>query len=260
MSEDTDADTRMSGMTEGSDPGTGGSGTTGVQGVPHRMRTVAPLSRHATRVVLVRHGEAVCNVVGVVGGQAGCTGLTDRGRQQVEALRDRLASTGELYEAVALYASELPRAVETATILQPVVGPGKLAVQRRCSLCELHPGSCDGLSWADMAERFGDPDWDKDPTTPLSPGGESWSGFVDRAARGVAEVAERHPGGSIVVACHAGVIEATLLAWLAVHQSRLKLHTSHASITEWEYADRNWRLLRYNDAAHLAACRSAQQA
>jgi len=33
---------------------------------------------------------------------------------------------------------------------------------------------------------------------------------------------------------------------------RLKLRTAHASLTEWEHDGQGWRLLRYNDAAHLA--------
>lgn len=228
--------------------------------VPPRMRTVMPLDDQATRVVLIRHGEAVCNAVGVVGGMAGCTGLTDRGRSQVEALRRRLVETGELDGVTALYASLLPRAVETATILSPTIGHGMLDLQRRCALCELHPGQSDGLSWADAVERFGEPDWDRDPTRPLAPGGESWSAFVERAAAGVAEVAAGHAGELVVVACHAGVIEATLLAWMAVGRSRLQLHTTHASITEWEWSRRGWRLLRYNDAAHLAGLYDDQQA
>ena len=40
---------------------------------------------HGTRLVLVRHGEAECNVAGIVGGPQGCTGLTDLGRVQAAA-------------------------------------------------------------------------------------------------------------------------------------------------------------------------------
>src|ERR1035438_5818597 len=88
---------------------------------PAGIRTVSPRSDTATRVVLVRHGEAVCNVSGVCGGPIGCEGLTDRGRGQVEALRDRLAETGELARVDALYASVLPRAIETAELLSPAL-------------------------------------------------------------------------------------------------------------------------------------------
>ena len=45
-------------------------------GVPDGVRRIFPSRPDATRIVLVRHGEAVCNVNGVVGGARGCTGLT----------------------------------------------------------------------------------------------------------------------------------------------------------------------------------------
>ncbi len=51
-------------------------------------------------------------------------------------------------------------------------------------------------------------------------------------------LAARHRGELVVVACHAGVIEASLLAKLPVagglDGARLKLRTEHASLTTWE--------------------------
>ena len=68
-------------------------------------------------------------------------------------------------------------------------------------------------------------------------------------------MADRHPGELVVVACHAGVIEASLLALLPVvggrQGARLQLRTQHASLTSWEVDDGRWRLLGYNDGAHL---------
>jgi hypothetical protein len=57
-----------------------------------------------------------------------------------------------------------------------------------------------------------------------------------------------------VVACHAGVIEASLLAKLPVagglDGARLQLRTNHASLTTWEVDGSRWRLLGYNDTTH----------
>ena len=55
-----------------------------------------------TRLVLIRHGESQVTVDRVVGGSKTCSGLSDRGRRQAEALRDRLARTGELQADVLL--------------------------------------------------------------------------------------------------------------------------------------------------------------
>jgi len=229
---------------------------------PAGIRTLGPLPSDATRLVLVRHGEAVCNVSGVCGGRIGCCGLTERGRAQVEALRDRLGATGELEGTDALYASVLPRAIETAEILAPVLGRGAGSaggsappgITLECDLCELHPGEADGLTWDEFTERFGTLDWDADPDQPIAPGGESWTGFVNRVDAVLDTLAGRHPGQLVVVACHAGVIEASLLAKLPVERglagARLQLRTQHASMTGWEVEGGRWRLLGFNDAAH----------
>jgi 2,3-bisphosphoglycerate-dependent phosphoglycerate mutase len=233
--------------------------------VPPGIRTVSARPEGATRLVLIRHGEAECNVSGVCGGRLGCTGLTRRGRAQVEQLRDRLLRTGELAGADALYASILPRAVETAELVAPALARGTdgysepVALVTECGLCELHPGEADGLTWDVYTARFGALDWDVDPGRPIAPGGESWTGFVNRVAATLEELAARHPGELVVVACHAGVIEASLLAMTPVAGgrtgARLRLRTQHASMTSWEVTDRHWTLLGYNDAAHLLELR-----
>ncbi len=214
------------------------------------IRIVEPTRPDATRVVLVRHGESACGRAGVVGGINGCRGLTDVGRTEASLLAARLTATGELAGAAAFYSSVLPRAVETAAIISPAVGGG-LAAVADCDLCELHPGQVDGLRWDDVMAAM--PDWDEDPSTPLSPGGEGWSGFVDRAATALTGLARRHQGGLVVVVCHGGVIEASMLRFgrMGAPADRLGLPTRHTSLTEWEHEHGRWRLMRYNDAAHL---------
>ena len=238
--------------------GTGAPEGPSPEAPPAGIRTMGALSPSATRIVLVRHGEAVCNVSGVCGGPVGCTGLTDRGRAQVSVLAERLSETGELAGADALYASILPRAVETAVLLAPALqGPddhGPMVPVQECGFCELHPGEADGLDWADFSSRFGNPDWDTDPDRPIAPGGESWTGFVRRVAAMLDTVAARHPGELVVVACHAGVVEASLLAKTPVVDgldgARMQLRTQHASLTTWEVDGGRWKLLGYNDGAH----------
>ena len=77
--------------------------------------------------------------------------------------------------------------------------------------------------------------------------------FVDRAAASLERLAAEHRGELIVLATHAGFIEASVLRFLVGSPAgsphpRLRLRTAHASLTEWERSDQGWRLLRYNDA------------
>ena len=89
-----------------------------------------------------------------------------------------------------------------------------------------------------MVDRFGVPEWDTDPDMLIAPGGESWSGFVARASEAVRALAERHPGEQVVAAVHAGVIESTMIANLAIPlatSQRGWTRIVHASLTEWEW-------------------------
>jgi probable phosphoglycerate mutase len=223
------------------------------------LRIVPPASG-VSRIVLVRHGEAECNRNRVVGGQKGCTGLTDLGRRQVSELADRLYESGELRQATALYASVLPRAVETAERLRPVVGPGPAAlgpVRQDCDLCELHPGDCDGMVWEDVVDTFGVPDWDRDPGIAIAPGGESWTEFIIRASDAVRRIVEKHPGELVVAAVHAGVIEASMIRFLGIAPDVYRrgwVRIVHASMTEWEWvpAEDRWILLRFNDSCGVS--------
>ncbi|HSH23011.1 MAG TPA: histidine phosphatase family protein [Acidimicrobiales bacterium] len=207
-----------------------------------------------TRLLLVRHGESRAQVTRVVGGATGCTGLSDLGRQQVTALARRWS--GADVGADRLLSSTLPRAVETAELLAPALGG--LAVEPDPELVELEPGECDGQSWDDYQERYG-VDMRADPYAPLSPGGESVAEFLVRVGRALHRIAVDHAGSTVVVACHGGIIDGSMVNFLGIAPQRaadLDLRTSNAAVTEW-VAERDgdgplqWALRRYNDASHL---------
>ncbi|MHB8296702.1 MAG: histidine phosphatase family protein [Acidimicrobiales bacterium] len=229
-----------------------------------------------TRLVLVRHGESACSVDKIVGGIKGCTGLSAKGAGQARALAARLAATAELAGTaaeiagpVALYSSVLPRAVQTAALIAP--GLGRPGVTEDCDLCELHPGEADGLTWETAESVYGPlPDFSVDPETPLSPGGESWVSFCERVEHALLGLVGRHRGRTIVVACHGGLIDASLQLFGGMARrgsalaatgarsglSRARLFTENTSITEWRITGPDagqgaWRLVRYNDFAHL---------
>jgi len=213
---------------------------------------VHPELAPGSRLVIVRHGEAVGGIEDVVAGHTTCKGLTDHGRQQVAALAHRLSRTGELDGAVALYSSILPRALETAEILAPSLGG--LSVVSTCGLCERHVGDADGMTWSAYEARYGvTVDWSADPEREFAPGGESWVGFLDRAEAALYEVMARHPSELVVVAGHGGIVAASMVRFLGLadHGAMFRGHADNSSMTEWSWTGARWWLLRYNDAAHL---------
>jgi broad specificity phosphatase PhoE len=86
----------------------------------------------------------------------------------------------------------------------------------------------------------------------LGPGNESWAEFVARAGRRLLRLGAEHPDETVVVACHGGIVDASFraLGGLAI-QHRINADADNAAVTEWVTTDQGWRLVRYNDGAHL---------
>ncbi len=135
-------------------------------------------------MLLVRHGETDWNAEGRLQGHTD-TPLNDYGRRQARTLAERL--TGHHF--VALYASDLARARETAEILGGVLG---LGVELDPGLREKNWGSWEGLT---STER---------ETVELV--GESTDAHRERTLAALRRIAERHPDGRALVVTHGGSI------------------------------------------------------
>jgi probable phosphoglycerate mutase len=206
-----------------------------------------------THLYLIRHGEAWGNVEPILAGMNGDKGLTPRGVAQAERLRDRLASR-ELKVDV-LIASTLPRARQTAEIIQPALD---LPIIMDDEVQELMIGEADGMTNQAAWAKFGQPDFDAQPLRRIAPGGESWPEFMLRVGRALSRISAEHAGKSIMVVCHGGVIDGSFIHFFQMPSMVLPptdFHTRNTSITHWERLSRRgremWRLNSYNDIAHL---------
>jgi probable phosphoglycerate mutase len=208
-----------------------------------------------TNLYLIRHGEAYTNVEAVIGGMRGDRGLTDRGIAQAQALARRLAK-GEIAADV-LYASTLPRARMTAELVAEAL---KLPISWDDELHELRPGDADGLSVEQARARFdGFARFLNETFTPVATGGESWGSFQMRASAALERIILRHPGQSIVVVSHGGVIEVSFMHLLELGpqmRSRACFHVANTAITHWRHVTshagrQEWHLVAHNDHRHL---------
>ncbi len=210
-----------------------------------------------TRLILIRHGESQVSVDRRIGGHRTCSGLSDLGRLQAERLRDRLAADADL-EPDLLIASNIARADETARIIAPALGGLDVVVD--AGFGEHDPGpELDGTSYEEYTERFGMPDWDGDPHFEVFIGGETTAEFQLRVGSAISRVIRERRGSSIVISCHAGVIDAAFRRFVnAPPTGSFVLHTLNTSITEFSRPSTgNTRLVRYNDASHLAGLPNA---
>ncbi len=205
-----------------------------------------------TNLYIIRHGEAVCNVEGIVGGRNGCQGLTDRGHEQARRLMQRL--TDGRIRADVLYASPLRRAQETAQAASE--GLGVPIIWDR-EFEEIRPGEADGMYYAEARERYNTAARNI-VYDPYSPGGESWSAFYARVGAALARVTREHAGKNIVIVAHGGIIESSFYYFFGMPPATVRtagFWVHHTSITHWRHGhpagDDRWYLVNYNDVDHL---------
>jgi broad specificity phosphatase PhoE len=205
-----------------------------------------------THLVLIRHGESNAQVGGFASGHDTCTGLSDLGRRQAAALRNRLARTRELGVVDVVYTSLLPRAQETAAIVGEAIGGGPPRVE--CDWCEIHAGEAEGLTYQEIRDRFPAHGDSGDTLDRQIPGGERWIECYERVGRRLRRTADDHPGERVVVFGHGGTIGSGFVALggIAPRNAMAFIHEArNTSLTEWRWTGSRWRLVRYNDAAHL---------
>lgn len=207
-------------------------------------------------LILVRHGEAHCNVAGLAGGEKTCTGLTPRGRSQVRALAERLRTEHRAGLAIeVMVSSPRLRARETAAILASALD---LPLREEAALNGPAHGEADGQPWEDVLAAFGGPP-QSDPDRPLAAGAETWNEYLARAGSALKRILGEHAGRRILVTGHAETISAafTVLLGLAPGTSvRAGYAPDHASLTRWEQVltwppHAPWILRAFNDTSHL---------
>jgi len=160
----------------------------------------------ARTLVLVRHGETLWNREGRFQGQTDVP-LSDEGRRQARALRERLAAHEHLFDPsrAAVVASDLARAWETAEIAFAV--PGR-AVHRDPRLREFHYGIFEGLTRAEIEARHADAfaEWRKGLPHYRLQGGESSHDVLVRARAAVHATLARETHPFVVAVVHGGVM------------------------------------------------------
>ncbi len=154
-----------------------------------------------TRLCLVRHGETAWNAEGRVQGQTDVP-LSEVGHAQARAAASVLAKE----RFTSIYSSDLVRARQTA---QPAAERLALAVTLDARLRERHYGMFETLTYAEVKERHPeefarfkvrDPDFDFRT-------GERLRAFFDRSVGYISALVAQHPGETLLVVTHGGVLE-----------------------------------------------------
>lgn len=208
-----------------------------------------------TELVFVRHGEAQCNVDGLVGGPRTCTGLTNRGYAQVEQVSLRLAAEHRAKPFNALYAGPRIRLRQTAEIISQAL---QLPMRTDGRLDGPVHGAADGQSWTEV-KTAADGGPHAHPDKPWAAESDTWNDYLERAGLLLQELIEQHEGERVLFAAHGETVIAahTLLLGIPLG-SPAGFAVSHGSITRWQHhlnrlGQGRWMLDRHNDTEHLAA-------
>ncbi len=195
------------------------------------------------RLYCARHGESAFNAEGRVQGQLD-TPLSDRGRQQSEALATVLAS--EPMDAIV--ASPLRRARETADAVSTALG---LSVEFDPRLAEINAGVFQGLVWSEIAARYpdaaarwksGDPDF-------VIPEGESRRTLM-RRGRAAFEAIRSAGHQHVAVIAHGGLIASALKALLEIPAELHPFAFYNGAVSRLEWSG-TLRLITLNERHHL---------
>lgn len=186
---------------------------------------------------LVRHGETDWNQVRRIQGHSD-TDLNELGLRQAEQVAGRFRSEG----IHAVYSSDLSRARETAS---RIAQNFDRAVSTLITLRERCYGQWEGLTYEEIRARFENQD-------EAACGIETFEGMQQRAVTALTELAKAHPGETIVVVSHGGLINSFLHYVTSGEQGTGITRIDNTGITKFRYTD-HWNVLHVNDTDHLEA-------
>ncbi|MEW2016448.1 histidine phosphatase family protein [Rhodococcus sp. NPDC076796] len=197
-------------------------------------------------VILLRHGRSTSNTAGTLAGRSAGVELDDRGREQAQAVADRL---GELPVAE-IVRSPLLRCEQTVEPLAAKLGLTPMVEDR---LVEVDYGQWTGRA---IKELLAEPLWkvvQQHPSAAVFPEGEGLATVQQRAVQAVREhdarLAAQHGRDVLWVACsHGDVIKSVLSDAMGAHlDSFQRIVADPASISVVRYTSTRPFVLRTND-------------
>jgi probable phosphoglycerate mutase len=200
----------------------------------------------ATRVLAIRHGETAWNLDTRIQGHTDIP-LNATGVRQAAMLAAALAGEG----LDAIYSSDLRRARDTADALARAVG---LALTTDAGLRERGFGEFEGSTFEEIEQRWPEQSarWRRREPNFGPDGGETLETFYARCVGTATRLAASHPGQTIALVAHGGVLDclyraATRLALQAPRTWQI----GNASVNRLLFSPEGFSLVGWNDSSHL---------
>jgi len=199
-----------------------------------------------TRILAVRHGETAWNVDRRLQGQIDIS-LNAVGQEQARRLAEALADE----DLDAIVCSDLVRARDTAQAVSDRTG---LALSTDAGLRERHFGIFQGHTY-DEVERLWPEEsarWRRREPDFGAEDGETLQGFYDRCVATASRLAEAHPGRTLLLVTHGGVLDCLYRA-----ASRVELNAprtwelANTGVNRLLYTPQGFTLVGWGDTQHL---------
>jgi broad specificity phosphatase PhoE len=192
-------------------------------GIPRRL-SVATLSCVPTELIFVRHGESNFNRDRRWQGQSQDALLSELGWQQAACVAEALTDS----RAVALFSSDLTRALQTAAAIAATTG---LPIYPDARLREIDAGEWTNRLSDEVAgeqpERVRA--WNQAPATTQIPGGEGLADAQERILGFIAERVPEYRNQSVIVATHGAILQTLMAAAEKLPLEALWLETPAAN-------------------------------
>jgi probable phosphomutase (TIGR03848 family) len=193
------------------------------------------------QILLIRHGENEFTRTGKLAGWTEGVGLNEQGRQQAQALAERLKNAPIKF----IYSSPLERARQTA---EPLAALKKLPVEVRPGLGEVRYGRWTGQSLKRLARTRLWRTVQQLPSAMEFPEGETMRAAQLRMVDALNEIARAHPKAMVAVFSHSDPIKLAVAWYLGMPLDlfqRLVIQTG--SITVLRLGDGPPSLVKFND-------------
>ena len=201
---------------------------------------------HATRVVAIRHGETAWNAETRIQGQRDIP-LNATGVWQARQMAAALADEG----IQAIYSSDLQRADDTAAALAAATG---LPLVNDAGLRERHFGEFEGFTFAEIEQRWPalSERWRRREPDFGPAGGETLNSFYARSVATATRLVAAHPGQTIALVTHGGVLDCLYRAATRVAlQAPRTWQIGNTGVNRLLYSPEGSVLIGWNDVGHL---------
>lgn len=157
-----------------------------------------------TKIIFVRHGQSVKNLIGLFSDEVNDLPLTSQGKKEAAKAGERLKSEGVNF----IYSSPVLRTKQTAEIISKAVGG--VEIVEAPELIEVDSGTWDGKTIHDKnikkeRDEYLNLSVEERYVAKRGHNGESWMDVEKRVKKIIDRVMEEHKGKTVVLVSHMGV-------------------------------------------------------